>query len=107
VSSAAHWALVDAVLALLTATPAMQLINPRVGFFAGADTAWHVDSNPRGAHPNAVRPLDAGFGLEVYNGVVRGKRSFNPIDRCTASNVMQRSSSRVAGLSLFAAAMGR
>lgn len=51
----------------------MQLINPRVGLFQGADTAWHVDSNPRGAHPNAVRPLDPGFGMEVYNGVVGSK----------------------------------
>lgn len=78
-SSASHTELVDAVFASLTATPAMQLINPRIGLFEGADTAWHVDSNPRGAHPNAVRPLDPGFGMEVYNGVVRGTGSSNPV----------------------------
>ena len=68
-SSAKHRELIRAIFESLAATPAMQLINPRVGLFQGASTAWHVDSNSRGAHPNAVRPLDPGFGLEVYNGV--------------------------------------
>ena len=68
-SNIPHREFIQAVFTSLATTFAMQLINPRVGLFQGASTAWHVDSNPRGAHPNALRPLERGFGVELYNGV--------------------------------------
>ena len=61
--------LIAAVLQSLAATPDMQLLEPRVGFFRGIAADWHSDANTRGSHPNAMRCLDPGGGLLLYTGV--------------------------------------
>ena len=64
-----HRELLAAVFQSLASTPEMQLISPRVGFISGVETGWHSDANTRGAHPNAMRPLETGGGLLLYHGV--------------------------------------
>ena len=64
-----HRRIIQAVCASLKTEPRMQLIMPRVGFFKGVITGYHTDANPRGAHPNAMRPLDPGGGLWIYYGL--------------------------------------
>ena len=46
----------------------MAILHGRVGAFRGLASRWHSDPNPRGAHPNAGRPLDPGGGVLVYRG---------------------------------------
>jgi hypothetical protein len=59
---------IAAVLKSLLFTPNMVLIQPRIGAFVGVETDWHTDANTRGAHPNAMRPLDVGGGCLLYMG---------------------------------------
>ena len=47
----------------------MQLINARFGAFKGVVSLMHTDANSRGTHPNAMRCLDAGGGLQIFYGV--------------------------------------
>ena len=61
--------LLQAVFDSLVETPEMVLIDPRAGFFNCVDTGWHTDANTRGSHPNAVRLLDAGGFIRIYQGV--------------------------------------
>ena len=64
-----HRMLIRMAFESLASTKDMVLINPRCGFFRGCLATWHTDANPRGAHPNAVRPADTGFGILIYHGV--------------------------------------
>lgn len=64
-----HKALLRAIFESTVTTVDMVLIEPRIGLFRGVSTGYHTDANPRGAHPNAVRPLAKGFGLHLYMGV--------------------------------------
>ena len=60
--------LMGAVIKSLMDTPTMVCIDSRVGAFEGVTSGWHTDANPRGAHPNAMRPIDKGGGVVVYRG---------------------------------------
>ena len=68
-SHAEHRTLIAMAFASLASSPTMVLIHPRLGIMRGGTAKWHTDPNPRGAHPNAVRPVGTGFGILIYRAV--------------------------------------
>ena len=65
VSTRPHTTFLQNLFLSLAATSDMVLINPRAGVMRGLKSNWHTDANTRGAHPNAMRCLDAGGGLHI------------------------------------------
>ena len=65
VSTRPHTTFLQNLFYLLAAMSDMVLINPRAGIMRGLKSNMHTDANTRGAHPNAMRCLDAGGGLRA------------------------------------------